>query len=337
MSKLPRMVDAFSFDKPPTMAMDWASVSRASEPRMAVDRSSSVRRIDPDSGHLHVSRTPLSKANVCGYRGSEIPRWKDLGLDATRVYQLYRDPKELAAAADTCNGKPLLIVHKASNADDHPHRETAGSVNNVSWAAPYLVGGLDVWTAEAIDGIESGERQELSPGYAYDPDMTPGRAPDGTRYDGVMRNIRFNHVSLVPEGRTGRDVYVHDEAPKFMQQKVTTMPSSSYRIALDAAPQDGRWLNDPDAVKTVLQFLLSRLPPDQLAELDEHLTEGTTPQATDHRLPEGEFKRKLLDYSPRNRRSMVGAMPGCAPVPVMTNAERDAIHAKLFPNAGRLK
>ena len=89
---------------------------------------------------------------------------------------------------------------------------------------------------------------------------------------------------------------------------------------------------------TVLQFLLSKLPPDQLAELDEHLTEGTTPQATDHRLPEGNLKRDLLKYTPRNRRSMVDSLTGGRRTPfAMDAAERARIHDMLFPNAGRLK
>ncbi|RYC28862.1 hypothetical protein D3273_27020 [Lichenibacterium minor] len=116
------------------------------------------------------------------------------------------------------------------------------------------------------------------------------------------------------------------------------MPRSAYPLALDAAPQDGRWLDDPAAVKTVLQFLLSKLPPDQLAEIDEHVTEGTTPQATDHRLPESDLKRDLLKYTPRNRRSMVNSVVGSRSNPLaMDAAERARIHDMLFPNAGRLK
>ena len=116
------------------------------------------------------------------------------------------------------------------------------------------------------------------------------------------------------------------------------MPRSAYRMALDTAPQDGRWLDDPDAVKAVLTFLLSKLPPDQLAELDEHLTEGTTPQATDHRLPEGRLKDDLLLYTPKNRRSMVNSVVGSRPNPLgMDAAERQRIGDMLFPNADRLK
>lgn len=67
------------------------------EPRLAFDRAS-VRTYDQD-GRLHVAITPISKANVCPYLGSEIPDWEELGLDAQRTYRLLRDPDELARAA----------------------------------------------------------------------------------------------------------------------------------------------------------------------------------------------------------------------------------------------
>ncbi len=107
---------------------------------------------------------------------------------------------------------------------------------------------------------------------------------------------------------------------------------------LDAAPQDGRWLDDPGAVKKVLIFLLSKLSPADLAELDDHLTEGTTPAAQDHRLPDGELKRDLLKYTPRNRRSAVDSLTGGRRDPLgMDAAERKRIDEMLFPNANRLK
>ena len=116
------------------------------------------------------------------------------------------------------------------------------------------------------------------------------------------------------------------------------MPRSAYPMALDAAPQDGRWLDDPKVQAKVITFLLSKLSPADLAELDDHLVDGTEPQATDHRIPEGDLKHDFLRYTPRNRRGMVKTFVGTrAGSLTMDAAERDAIHAKLFPNADRLK
>lgn len=53
-----------------------------------------------------------------------------------------------------------------------------------------------------------GELVEISCAYECDIDPTPGVAPDGTPYDVVQRNIRYNHVGLGPMdwGRAGPEV-----------------------------------------------------------------------------------------------------------------------------------
>ena len=180
------------------------------ETLLALDRAS-VRKSDAD-GHMHVSLTPISKANVCGYLGREIPGFKELGLAADKVYKLYRHPDELEKAADSFNGKPLLFGHNPVSAAAHDHDRTVGAVHGAVYKHPFLMAALDVWPSKAIDAIESGEHEELSSAYAYDPDMTPGKTPEGERFDGVMRNIRGNHVAMVKEGRAGSDVRVHDSA-----------------------------------------------------------------------------------------------------------------------------
>ena len=67
--------------------------------RLAFDRGS-VRQIDK-VGRLQVERSNISKANVCGYYGREIPNSEALGLEPDRLYMLYRDPDELRKAAKT--------------------------------------------------------------------------------------------------------------------------------------------------------------------------------------------------------------------------------------------
>jgi len=179
---------------------------------IAFDRAS-VRRIDQD-GHLFVETTPISKANVCPYYGREIPDHDKLGLDPDRIYQLYRDPDELKKAAGSFAGKPLLNLHTPVGADDHPTDAVVGAIGDkIEFKPPYLMAPLRVWDGDAIDQIQSGAQKELSCGYRYRADMTPGEH-DGQKYDGVMRDIVGNHVALVEEGRAGPDVVVGDQAMK---------------------------------------------------------------------------------------------------------------------------
>lgn len=178
--------------------------------RIALDRGT-ARVFDAD-GHLHVKRTPISKACVNEYLGREIPDWEELGLDADRRYALLRDPEELAKAAASFNNKPLLFDHNPVNADDHDHSRTVGTVSNPEFDHPYLYADLACWSGPAIRQIEDDTQKELSSAYRYTPDMTAGTY-DGVRYDGVMRDISANHVALVARGRAGRDVYVQDRDP----------------------------------------------------------------------------------------------------------------------------
>jgi hypothetical protein len=178
--------------------------------RIALDRAS-VRTIDHD-GRLKVAVSNISKANVCPYWGREIPKWRDLGLQPDKMYQLFRDPDEMAKAAPTFNGTPILSRHVPFTAADHQHDLVVGSTgSDATFNDPYLQVSLVIWDAAAIAGIQTDEKRELSSAYYYDADMTPGDFK-GVRYDGIMRNLRANHVALVPDGRAGDDVVVGDAA-----------------------------------------------------------------------------------------------------------------------------
>ncbi|AET91675.1 hypothetical protein BYI23_B010680 [Burkholderia sp. YI23] len=186
--------------------------------RLAFDRAS-VRTYDHD-GRLHVAITPISKAHVCPYLGSEIPDRESLGLDAQRTYRLLRDPDELARAAPTFNRIPLIDAFDETGREHievsaaSPKKEiVVGSTgSDAAFDTPYLRNSLVVWDAKAIRGIEDDTRREISSAYYYRADMTPG-VYEGESYDGVMRDIRGNHVALVRAGRAGPDVAVGDAKP----------------------------------------------------------------------------------------------------------------------------
>ncbi len=184
--------------------------------QLAFDRS--VRHYDKD-GRLHVDFTPISKANICPYLGKEIPGAEILGLDPGRIYQLFRDPDELKKAAATSNNIQLMQVHIGVTPDAPKQMEVVGTTGDKGkFKAPYLWNSLAIWVKGAIDLIESEKKKELSCSYHYDPDMTPGTY-QGQHYDGVMRNIHFNHVALVEDGRAGSDVMVADAMPLELKPK----------------------------------------------------------------------------------------------------------------------
>lgn len=177
-------------------------------PQFAFDKQSARSR-DAD-GRMRVRNCILSTAEVNPYRGAEIVRWQELGLDPDKVYHLYRDPDELKRAADSFNGVPLMVKHIVQTADNPQKEYQAGSVHNVRFEAPYLRGDLLVSDGYAIGLIEADELADLSCGYRYDPVMQSGEA-GGSKYDGVMRNIGGNHVALVDDGRA-TNAHVADHA-----------------------------------------------------------------------------------------------------------------------------
>ncbi len=216
---------------------------------LAFDRAT-VRKIDVD-GRMHVEVSNISKATVNPYRGDEIPDWEALGLDPNRIYFLLRDPEELARAAPTFNNIPLLSKHIPVSAAEPQKEFVVGATgSNASYQAPYLKNSLVVWDAVAIALIESEEQKELSSAYRYRADMTPG-VYEGVAHDGVMRDIRGNHVALVEVGRAGPDVVVGDsstlnpsEIPKMKLTKTAAVVAGALgahirpRLAQDAALGD---------------------------------------------------------------------------------------------------
>lgn len=179
--------------------------------KFAFDRAPTVRSKDTD-GRLHVKTSHISKATVNPYFGREIPNYRQLGLDPNKKYNLLRHPDELKKGAPTFNNLPILSQHVPVTADAHKSELVIGSTGDrTKFDGKYLDNSLAFWTRDAIDDIESDKVKELSCAYRYDADMTPGEF-EGQHYDGIMRNIKGNHVALVKEGRAGSDVVVGDAA-----------------------------------------------------------------------------------------------------------------------------
>lgn len=185
---------------------------------IAFDIAKSARHKD-ENGYMHVERSNITKEQIAPYYGDEIAGYEGLGLNPGKVYYMYRPAAELEKAADTFNGLPLLFDHHDIDAHNIPKDKVIGSLGtDAAYDAPYLHNSLIVTDAEAIAAIESGDYKELSSAYQYETEMTPGMF-NGEHYDGIMRNIRGNHVAIVREGRAGPDVAVADSGSKIKENK----------------------------------------------------------------------------------------------------------------------
>jgi uncharacterized protein len=228
----------------------------------------SVRTYDQD-GHLHVSDAPISKASVNGYYGHEIPNAQELGLDPNRMYQLLRDPVELSKAAESFEGKPLMLIHRGVTSNDHARSLVVGSIGSpAKWDGTYVRAPLHIWDGEAIEGIEDNSQRQISSGYRYKAVMTPGRF-NGQPFDGRMVGIAGNHAAFVTEGRVGPDVAVGDAVPSVADFIFATRNKEPYMA--NPAPSRTAQL----ASFALRGFLAGKLATDQKVNLTE-IVKGVT-------------------------------------------------------------
>lgn len=283
---------------------------------LALDRSK--REIDQD-GRLHVAISNLSKANICPYYGREIPGAEALGLIADKVYNLYRHPDELEKAVPSSNNIPLMDDHIIISADDPKQDRVAGSTGTDGvFANPFLRNSLVVWVKESIDRIISGQQRQISMAYRYDVDLTPG-THNGLTYDGIMRNLRFNHAALVKEGRAGPDVLVADALPGGLLMKFQAIkPKLAAKFATDAA------LKTEDRQRLYLALDAMEEEVDAEDEMEESdAEEKAKDKAKDMKAKDAKRAKdkKGMDRAARDKLVKDGWIPPQSPVPNAAKAE----------------
>lgn len=151
-----------------------------------------------------------------------------------------RPPEEVfkADSLATYSGKPIT--------DEHPGEPvTAKNAKQLSVGVMQEAGKQDgdnvvapitIFDQEMIDKVMNGGKRELSLGYKVDLEETPG-VWNGQEYDAIQRNIRVNHLAIVPRGRAGNarlNLDRHD-AVLFNPEEEIGMPTDNLgRIRLDS-------------------------------------------------------------------------------------------------------
>lgn len=142
----------------------------------------------------------VARTGIQQYQGSE------LGLVDRGVVRVYRPDDEVSdpESVKTYSHAPVTMGHPDQPVTSENWSDLAkGEVGeDAGWEDGRLRLPLIVKDADAIAEIKAGTR-DLSAGYSCDLDWTAGRTDDGEEYDAIQRNIRINHVAIVPRGRAG--------------------------------------------------------------------------------------------------------------------------------------
>ena len=196
-----------------------------------------IEAIRYDRTTIKATRTDegyLIDTPVVGRTGIQL--YKD--VDGTIRREL-RPPEEVfkADSLKSFAGKPVT--------DEHPGEPvTAKNAKRLSVGTMQGEGKQDgdnviapiiVHDGEMIDKIMNEGKRELSLGYKVDLEETPG-VWNGQEYDAIQRNIRINHLAIVPRGRAGNarlNLDRHD-AVLFNPEEENAMPENLSRIRLDS-------------------------------------------------------------------------------------------------------
>lgn len=147
-----------------------------------------------DEGFL-VARAPVTSIGVFTYRNPDGSERRELRL-----------PEEVfnSDSLATLRMKPLTLLHPdEAVTPENIGKLQVGSVGSDVTTDSYRVYvSLAATKKDGIDAVENGTARSLSCGYTCDIEWTSGTWM-GMKYDCIQRNIRYNHVALVPVPRAG--------------------------------------------------------------------------------------------------------------------------------------
>lgn len=164
----------------------------------------------------YIEKNPISKTGVFPYLGREIGY---PGLEPNKIYYVLRSEQELMSpeAIKSFELLPITKGHRMlgpqeqglTPAEKIPQQGVVGE--KVFAEGDTLYANIKVTSEQAKNDINNGLK-ELSLGYFCRWVKEAGEYK-GRHYDFAQKNIRGNHLAIVPLGRMGHDVRVMDALP----------------------------------------------------------------------------------------------------------------------------
>lgn len=146
------------------------------------------------------ARCCITNVGVFTYRNSDGTLRREL-----------RCPEEVFKqdSVDSLNGVPVTNLHHGMvDASNEGSLKVGRLDSDVTSDAYHLYATVNVEDEESVKEVVNGAKRGLSAGYRCRLDWTSGTWM-GVHYDCIQRDIRYNHVALVPKGRAGDDAVIH--------------------------------------------------------------------------------------------------------------------------------
>lgn len=173
------------------------------------DRSTYRKPKKHANGYLRADAT-LTRVGVFEYQLADGTTRRELRL-----------PEEVfhADSLASFSMAPLTRLHPPERLDaTNTHKYQVGVTGEHPRADDTLVlSSVLVTDADSVKRVEAGELAELSCGYDCELEHKPG-VWNGLKYDAIQRNIRGNHVALVPKGRAGPEARIRLDAEDAVMQ-----------------------------------------------------------------------------------------------------------------------
>ena len=158
-----------------------------------------------ENGYLVIKDNKIAKAGVFDYLGREISD----ELQDSEIYKVYRPWEELKKSAKDFEGMPLKYGHEWVEPSKRDVKIGAVS-GEVKLEEPYLVADIKIYDKDAIEEITNKGIVDLSPGYRAYYKQESGEY-NGEKYEFKQEDIKYNHLAVVENGRSGKDVKINDE------------------------------------------------------------------------------------------------------------------------------
>lgn len=249
-------------------------------------------------------------------------------VDGT-IRREYRPPEEAfnADSLASIRGKPITLGHHGwVSSANYREAKPVGTV-----ISDGRQDGSNIRADVVIYSLDTEDR-ELSCGYQTELEETPGVTEDGQHYDAIQRNIRYNHLAIVPRGRAGNARLNMDgnqsiEEVESMSAKVMFKADNGieYEVPAEVKVAYDAMVEKADATKKDLDAMTAKF--DSATAEIEKLKQDAAKAEADFKAKFDEMVKTTIELR------TIASKHGIEKADEMSNDEiKKAVVAKVHPN-----